>query len=353
MPVGSRPGSIRPGITRVRVRGGGFRYQRPDGTWIKDVAELERIHQLAVPPAWIDVWISDKPRARVQATGRDSRGRLQYRYHPAFRRSRDAQKFAGLVEFGRLLPRLRRRVDRDLRRRGLPRDKVLAGVVAILEATRIRIGNREYAEANHSYGLTTLLPQQVMVEGDTARFVFRGKSGRRHRVVLEDARLAHFVARCRSTPGHELFQYETQDGTWEPVRSDDVNAYLREATGGDFTAKSIRTWSASVLALQLLRSGRRANEPRPRSAVGRAIQVVADALGNTPTISRSAYVHPDVIDWYLDQAPDPGIATRGAPWLSTDERRLIALLGGVGLKDRTPSARPNGHTRPSGSRQPS
>jgi DNA topoisomerase-1 len=344
MPVGAGPGSLRPDIARVRVGRGRFRYQRPDGTWIKDVAELERIRQLAIPPAWSDVSISDKSRARVQATGRDSRGRLQYRYHPAFRRSRDAQKFAGLVEFGRLLPRLRRRVDRDLRRRGLPRDKVLAGVVAILEATRIRIGNREYAEANHSYGLTTLLPQQVMVDGDTARFVFRGKSGRRHRVVLEDARLAHFVARCRSTPGYELFQYEAPDGSWEPVRSDDVNAYLREATGADFTAKSIRTWSASVLALQLLRSGRR--EPSSRSAVGRAIQVVADALGNTATVSRSAYVHPDVIKWYLDQAPDPGIVTRGAPWLSTDERRLIALLVGVSSSDRAPSARPDTHARP-------
>jgi DNA topoisomerase-1 len=240
----------------TRVRGAnGFRYRASDGSWIVDPVVLDRIRRLAIPSAWTDVRISDQPGARLQATGRDARGRKQYRYAAAFRRSREADKFADLAEFGRVLPRLRRRVDRDLRRRGLPREKVLATVVALLEATRIRIGNREYAEANHSYGLTTLRPQQVIVEGGTVRFVFRGKSGRRHRIVLEDHRLARIVARCRAVPGQDLFQYAATDGAWVPIRSDDVNSYLRDVTGSDITAKEFRTWSASVLALSLLRAG--------------------------------------------------------------------------------------------------
>lgn len=339
----------RPGIIRLPA-GRGFAYRGPDGAPLRDPVELERIRALAVPPAWSDVWISVQPGARVQATGRDRRGRLQYRYHPAFRRSREAEKYAGLVEFGRMLPRLRRRVDRDLRRRGLPREKVLAGVVAILEATRIRIGNREYAEANHSYGLTTLRPQQVSVDGVTARFVFRGKSGRRHRILLEDARLARFVARCRATPGRELFQYAAPDGSWVPVRSDDVNDYLREVTRADITAKSIRTWSASVLALRLLRGGGEADKGTSRSVLGHAIRTVAEALGNTPTVARASYVHPEVIEWYLDAEPEPNVSARGSGWLSVDERRLIALLSRVDSNDRAPSDRPGRHTRPRRSR---
>jgi len=341
----AEPNSKRPGIDRLRA-GRGFTYRGPGGTLIRDPVVLERIRGLAVPPAWSDVWISIQPGARVQATGRDRRGRLQYRYHPAFRRSREADKYAALVEFGRVLPRLRRRVDRDLRRRGLPREKVLAGVVAILEATRIRIGNREYAEANHSYGLTTLLPQQVTVDGATARFVFRGKAGRRHRILLEDARLARFVARCRATPGKELFQYAADDGSWVAVRSDDVNDYLREVTRIDITAKSIRTWSASVLALRLLRAGSKADEGSSRSVLGQSIRAVAEALGNTPAIARASYVHPEVIEWYLDEAePEPGPSGRGSGWLSVDERRLTALLSRVGSMDRAPSDRPDRHTR--------
>lgn len=314
-----------PGIIRVGRGPRAYRYRSSDGAWVRDPAELERIRRLVIPPGWVDVWISAQPRARVQATGRDRRGRKQYRYHPAFRRAREVDKYSQLREFGRVLPRLRRRVDRDLRRRGLPRDKVLATIVAILEATRIRIGNREYAEANHSYGLTTLLPQQVRVEGGSVLFVFRGKSGRRQRLSLHDPRLARLVARCRATPGRELFQYETAEGGWQPVHADDVNAYLREATGADITAKAFRTWSASVLALRLLRDGRQ-DQATPRSVVGGAIRLVADALGNTPAVARAAYVHPAVVDWFLGDSPEPEPTGRGAAWLSADERRLIALL---------------------------
>ncbi len=202
--------------------------------------------------------------------------------------------------------------------------------MAILEATRIRIGNRKYAEANHSYGLTTLRPQQVIVDGSTVRFVFRGKSGRRQRLELHDRRLARVVSRCRSAPGRDLFQYASAEGGWVPINSEDVNAYIRDATGKDITAKSFRTWSASVLALRALRAGDQSELTTPRSVLGQAIRTVAAALGNTPPVARASYIHPGVIDWYLDGGPsagdDPGPPPRGARWLSADERRLIALL---------------------------
>lgn len=333
--------SGRSGIRRLSNGTDGFRYRTLAGSWVTDPDELERFRLLVVPPAWVDVWISDEPGSRLQATGRDQRGRKQYRYHPRFRRAREAEKFAQLAEFGRNLPRLRRRVDRDLRRRGLPREKVLATVVALLEATRIRIGNEEYAEANHSYGLTTLRPQHVIVEGPTTRLVFRGKSGRRHRIVIEDPRLARLVARCRATPGRELFQYGAADGSWAAVRSDDVNAYLRETTGADITAKAIRTWSASVLALRLLRDGRRIDADRPRSVIGAAMRSVADALGNTPAISRASYVHPGVIEWFVDDQPEVPSSRRGERWLSADERRLIVLLRPKRQVARAGSQRPS------------
>jgi len=312
-------------ITRVRA-GRGFRYRLADGSWLGNRQELARIRALAIPPAWTDVSISDRPRSRIQATGYDARGRKQYVYDPAYRRSQDARKFRALREFGEVLPRLRRQVSRDLRRRGLPREKVLATVVAVLEATRMRIGNEEYASANHSYGLTTLRPQQVSVAGGTVRFVFKGKSGRRHRIVLEDRKLARLVARCRAAPGQELFQYAADDGTWVPVRSDDVNDYLRDVTGSDITAKAFRTWSASVLALTLLASETDAAPAGRRSIVRRAVETVAAALGNTPTVCRDSYIHPHVLSCYLADDLDVVPTRRGMGWLSADERRLLALL---------------------------
>jgi DNA topoisomerase-1 len=341
------------GISRVaRPAIGAFDYLAADGSRIADPAELDRIRRLAIPPAWTDVWISDQPEARLQATGRDRRGRKQYRYHPAFRRARESVKFESLLEFGAVLPKLRRTVDRDLRRRDLPREKVLATTVAILEATRIRIGNRKYAEANHSYGLTTLRPQQVVVEGSTVRFVFRGKSGRRHRLELHDRRLARVVGRCRAAPGRELFQYETAAGEWVAIRSDDINAYLRSITGRDVTAKTIRTWAASVLALRALQAAAPAEAASPRSVLGQAIKTVAAALGNTPPVTRASYIHPEVIDWYLDGGSEAGAdltpSPRGSRWLSADERRLIALLenGRPGRPGRTSElSRPRKHRR--------
>jgi len=329
----------RGGIVRVATSGGragraSFRYVSSDGAAIKNEAEIRRIRDLAIPPAWTDVWISEHPTARLQATGRDQRGRKQYLYHPAFRSAREASKFAALVAYGRALPAIRRQVDHDLRRRGLPREKVLATAVAILEATRIRIGNRKYAEANHSYGLTTLRPQQVVVDGGTVRFAFRGKSGRRHRIALHDRRLAAVVGRCRSGPGRELFQYASADGDWQAIHSDDVNAYLQTIAGTDVSAKTIRTWSASVLALRLLSEGKESEAAAPRSVLGQAIKAVAQALGNTAPVARASYVHPDVIDWFLAADAEPGPSRRGSRWLSPDERRLIRLLEAGGRPGR-------------------
>ncbi len=325
--------SSKAGISRVPGAAGragrkSFDYLRPDGSVIKDAAEIRRIRRLAVPPAWADVWISDRPSARLQATGLDQRGRKQYRYHSDFRSARDASKFASLLDYGRVLPAIRRQVDHDLRRHGLPREKVLATTVAILEATRIRIGNRQYAEANHSYGLTTLRPQQVVVDGATVRFVFRGKSGRRHRMAFHDRRLAAVVARCRAAPGRELFQYSAPDGDWAAIHSEDVNDYLRAISGGEVTAKTIRTWSASVLALRVLREGKDSELASPRSVLGQAIKTVAVALGNTPPVARASYVHPSVIDWFLEGDAEADLSRRGSRWLSPDERQLLTLLEG-------------------------
>jgi DNA topoisomerase-1 len=312
-------------IARLRV-GRGFRYRLGDASWISDRTELARIRALAIPPAWTDVSISAHPGSRIQATGYDARGRKQYVYDPAYRRAQDARKFRSLEDFGEVLPRLRRRVSHDLRRRGLPREKVLATVVALLEATRMRIGNREYAAANHSYGLTTLRTQQVIVADGSVRFVFKGKSGRRHRIVVEDRKLAGLVARCRATPGQDLFQYAADDGTWVPVRSDDVNDYLREVSGRDITAKTFRTWSASVLALTLLAPETDVAPAGRRSVVRQAIDTVAAALGNTPTVCRDSYIHPHVLSCYLSDDLDVAPTRRGMGWLSADERRLLALL---------------------------
>jgi DNA topoisomerase I len=229
-----------PGITRLRA-GRGFSYRDPAGRTIRDPATRARIAALAIPPAWADVWICPWPDGHIQATGRDARGRKQYRYHASWRRRRGRDKFERMVEFGRVLPRLRRRCDRDLRRRGLPREKVLAAVVRLLELTLIRVGNDEYARLNRSFGLTTLQDRHADVRGSQIRFRFRSKAGAVQESGLRDRRLAAIVRRCQDLPGQELFQYVDEDGGVRGVGSDDVNAYLREASGGDFTAKDVRT----------------------------------------------------------------------------------------------------------------
>jgi DNA topoisomerase-1 len=289
-----------PGIRRIRA-GKGFRYVGDDGRPIRDREELARIRSLAVPPAWTDVWICASPRGHLQATGRDARGRKQYRYHPRWRTQRDEMKYSRMIAFGRALPAIRRRVERDLRRHGLPRERVLAAVVRLLEETRIRVGNEEYARDNRSFGLTTLRDRHATVGSTRIRFRFRGKGGKTSDIEVSDARLARLVARCQDLPGQELFQYLDVDGEPRTIGSDDVNDYLRDISGQDFTAKDFRTWAGTVLAAWALKEFEEVgSEAQARHNVVRAVEAVASELGNTPAVSRRSYVHPSVINAYLD-----------------------------------------------------
>ncbi|HKG18694.1 MAG TPA: hypothetical protein VKB00_03070 [Candidatus Limnocylindrales bacterium] len=322
----------RPGITRRRS-GRGFSYRDADGNVVRDRETLARIRSLAIPPAWTDVWICPYPNGHLQATGRDAKGRKQYRYHPRFRRRRDAAKFERLVAFANALPAIRSRVDEDLARPGLPKEKVLAAVVRLLELTLIRVGNEEYARLNRSFGLTTLRDRHADVEGSSIRFRFRGKSGRQHEVGLRDRRLAAIVRKCRDLPGQELFQYVARDGEPIDVGSDDVNDYLR-SIAPDVTAKDFRTWAGTVLAFRALRAlDRPATDGQAKKNVVAAIRETAELLGNTPAVCRQAYVHPVVVDAYLDdrlrgallhaaeESPTPPIGTTEA-----EEQAVVELL---------------------------
>jgi DNA topoisomerase-1 len=322
----------RPGITRRRS-GRGFSYRDADGNVVRDRETLARIRSLAIPPAWTDVWICPYPNGHLQATGRDAKGRKQYRYHPRFRRRRDAAKFERLVAFANALPAIRSRVDEDLARPGLPKEKVLAAVVRLLELTLIRVGNEEYARLNRSFGLTTLRDRHADVEGSSIRFRFRGKSGRQHEVGLRDRRLAAIVRKCRDLPGQELFQYVAPDGEPIDVGSDDVNDYLR-SIAPDVTAKDFRTWAGTVLAFRALRAlDRPATDGQAKKNVVAAIRETAELLGNTPAVCRQAYVHPVVVDAYLDdrlrgallhaaeESPTPPIGTTEA-----EEQAVVELL---------------------------
>jgi DNA topoisomerase-1 len=316
-----------PGIRRVRA-GRGFRYLRPSGHPLTDAREIARIRSLAVPPAWTDVWICADPRGHVRATGRDAKGRKQYRYHPRWRAARDETKYDRLLDFGRALPRIRERVRRDMARRGLPREKVLATVVRLLEKTLIRVGNEEYARANRSFGLTTLNNRHVKVRGPRIHFRFRGKSGKVHEFGIEDAELSRIVRRCQDLPGQELFQYEDERGRRRGVDSGDVNAYLAEASGRDFTAKDFRTWAGSVRAWWAL-----AAQPPPssvrqgRRALNAAVEEVARRLGNTPAICRNAYVHPAVGESFLHGGlRHTNGKGRHGPGLRPAEASLLSLL---------------------------
>jgi DNA topoisomerase-1 len=330
----------RPGIKRCRA-GRGFSYRAPDGSLVRDSEDLSRIRSIAIPPAWTDVWICVDPAGHIQATGRDARGRKQYRYHPAWRRDRDSVKYGRLSEFGRALPRLRARVERDLAGQGLAREKVLATVVRLLETTYIRVGNREYARANRSFGLTTMHNRHVRVEGGELRFRFRGKSGRMHEAGVQDRRLARVVARCQELPGQELFQY--LDGAGEPraIESADVNDYLREAAGIDITAKDFRTWIGTLLAFRALRSASGGESPVTKQTVTRSAEAVAEALGNTPAVSRGSYISPSVIDAYLAGSLAPASATVPAPSPATldtapiSRREELALIRVLEAADQT------------------
>lgn len=317
-----------PGITRRRC-GTGFTYTYPDGTTVPRGPERQRIEELAIPPAWTEVWICPDPEGHIQATGRDDAGRKQYRYHPRWIELRNETKFHRLMAFGDSLPALRERVAKDLRRRGLPREKVLALVVRLLEITRIRVGNDEYARDNGTYGLTTLRDEHVEVRRSRVAFRFRAKGGADREFDLRDRRLARLVGKCRDVPGYELFQYYDEEGRRRPVDSGEVNDYLREALGGEFTAKDFRTWTGSCLALEcLLACPPCDGEREVKKAQLDAIDVVAERLGNTRAVCRQFYIHPGVLagfeeGWLAEAAGNLRVAKGG---LDPIERSLLRVL---------------------------
>jgi DNA topoisomerase-1 len=287
------------GIRRKRV-GRGWAYYEPSGALIRNRAERRRLNALAVPPAWTDVWICANPNGHLQVTARDKKGRKQYRYHPRFREKRDESKFGRMLAFSEVLPRVRERVERDLRRRGLPRDKVLATVVWLLERTFFRVGNVAYTKHNRSYGLTTLRRRHVQVKGSKLRFEFRGKSGVMRTAAITDRRIARIVQSCRELPGLELFKYLDDEGRRQKVDSDDINEYLRQITGRDVTAKDFRTWAGTILAaVELSQLGAADSERQASKNVVRAIDDVAQHLGNTRAVCRKYYVHPAIIEAYV------------------------------------------------------
>jgi DNA topoisomerase-1 len=319
---GRMPGIRRLGKTRVR-------YLDAHGRTLTDRETLARIKSLAVPPAWTSVWICPDPRGHVQATGRDARGRKQYRYHPKWRAVRDDVKYARLLEFAAALPALRERVAADLRRSGLPREKVLATVVALLEKTLIRVGNEEYARANRSYGLTTLRDGHAKVSPSAVHFEFRGKSGVVHCVGVQDPRLARIVKACRDLPGYELFQYVGDDGQRCTIGSADVNEYVREVCGEAFTAKDFRTWAGTVIVARALADAARpATATAGKRAVVQAIDCAAQRLGNTVAVCRKSYVHPAVVEGFLegDVIGPPRRGPSRGQRLSGDEAAVARLI---------------------------
>ena len=311
-----------PGIRRERS-GAGFRFRYATGELVQDAAVLQRIKSLVIPPAWQEVWICPDPCGHLQATGRDQRWRKQSRYHPRWRETRDETKYARMIQFAKVLPRIRKRVRHDLRLRGLPRDKVLATVVRLLEVSLIRVGNEEYARENDSFGLTTMRDRHVDVRGSTLRFHFRGKSGKWHNVDIEDAGLAKVVRRCQDLPGQELFQFVSDEGQRQAVISEDVNQYLREISGEDFTAKDFRTWAGTVLAaLALSQFEQFDSQTRAKKNLVQAIEAVAERLGNTPAVCRKCYVHPEIISAYLDGTLVKTLKQRAEQQLSNRLQRL-------------------------------
>jgi DNA topoisomerase I len=319
------------GLRRERA-GDSFRYVKANGDPVADEATLERIRKLAIPPAWTDVWICPKANGHLQATGRDARGRKQYRYHPQFREVRESTKYEHMLEFARALPSIRGKLAEHMALRGLPREKVLATIVHLLETTLIRVGNEDYAKENKSYGLTTLRNPHVSVEGTELRFRFKGKSGKSWRLQLKDRRVAKIVRACQELPGQKLFEYLDENGEPKEVTSSDVNAYLKEITGREVTAKDFRTWAGTVLAALALREFERADsQATTKKNLRAAIEQVAQRLGNTPAICRKCYVHPEVLAAYIegglelkikDEAPAPESATA----LKAEEKAVLAML---------------------------
>jgi DNA topoisomerase I len=289
-----------PGIRRKKS-GTGFTYLKPDGSKVADKATLDRIRSLAIPPAYTDVWICAKANGHIQATGRDAKGRKQYRYHLAFREVRESTKYEHMLEFAQGLPAIRKTIDEHMSLRGLPREKVLATVVHLLENTLIRVGNADYVKQNKSYGLTTLRDPHVKVEGGELRFQFKGKSGKTWKLKVKDRRIARIVKACQDLPGQDLFQYLDENGVQQSVTSADVNAYLKEITGRDITAKDFRTWAGTVLAALALKEFEEFDsEAKAKKNIRAAIEKVSGRLGNTPSICRKCYVHPEVFSSYMD-----------------------------------------------------
>ena len=313
----------KPGIRRERTANG-FRYRAASGNLVRDPATLSRIKALAIPPAWEQVWICPRPNGHVQATGRDARGRKQYRYHPAYRFSQDGEKFGRMLAFGQALPRIREKVEADLKRVGLPREKVLAAVVKLLDRTHLRVGNSEYAKSNKSFGLSTLLDKHVSFAAGSVRMKFRGKSGVWHERAIDDATLAKVVRNCRDLPGQHLFQYRSDDGKPRPISSTDVNDYLREASGGEFTAKDFRTWAGTVAAVERL-----ADLPLPdtktaaEKAIVSVVREVAEQLGNTPAVCRKSYIHPTALKAFVEGCFPNGRTRDG---MTPGESRVLRML---------------------------
>jgi DNA topoisomerase-1 len=324
----------RPGIRRRR-NGKGFTYIGVDGRNVRVATELGRIRALVIPPAWSEVWICPDARGHLQATGRDARGRKQYRYHPKWREVRDETKYHRLIGFAQALPRIRRKTADHLRRAGLPREKVLATVVQLLEKTLIRVGNDEYARTNRSYGLTTMRDAHVNVSGPRVRFSFRGKSGVEHEINLNDRRLARIVKQCRDLPGYDLFQYIDEEGTRQTVGSEEVNAYLKDITGQDLTSKDFRTWAGTVLAAQLLREFEAsASDAQAKKNILRAVEMVAQRLGNTKAVCRKCYIHPAIFDAYLDGSLLSTIAQRARKVARAVDRLTGGEAAVLGLLQR-------------------
>lgn len=324
-----------PGIRRKRA-GTGFSYTRPGGKAVSDKKTVARIKALGIPPAWTDVWISSDPDGHIQSTGRDVRGRKQYRYHARWSECRDEVKYSSLADFARLLPKLRERVDADLRKRDLPRDRVVASIVWLLDNTMIRVGNAVYARDNKSFGLTTLKSRHVEVEGAKLRFAFKGKSGKEWRIKLVDRRMARILRSIQELPGQHLFQYIDDEGERRPVSSHDVNAYIREATGGEFSSKHFRTWGGTVRALSLF-----AQVPVPdtKTATARATNIIIDEvarhLGNTRSVCRKCYVHPLVVDSWgkgrlEDELADAKKKRRKRAGLDDEEAQVLRWLESLG-----------------------
>jgi DNA topoisomerase I len=314
-----------PGIRRKRA-GRGFAYFAPDGQLIRDREVLARIRKLVIPPAWTEVWVCPQPTGHLQVTARDARGRKQYRYHPRYRETRDETKFARMIAFSGILPMIRERVEHDISQPELARDKVLATVVWLLERTLIRVGNDEYARDNKSFGLTTLRRRHVAVSGDKLRFEFRGKSGIQHTVAVTDRRIARIVQRCQELPGQELFQFLDAEGRRQSIDADDINQYLRRATGRQITAKDFRTWAGTMLAATSLRElGPASTDKEAKANIVKVIDQVAKKLGNTRAVCRKYYVHPAVLEEYVAGYVLPPLAPLTPEATRRDARRPATL----------------------------